>query len=241
MTLLSGAKLDPSKLFAGTLAKKKRPSSVDLTIGKMLDAKGNDLGNECTLFPGEMVFVVSHEVFSLPENVTGLVTCKTSLTHDGVWAITVGLVDPCYVGPVATSLVNFGISAKPLSLGMPFLRVVFFEHEPHVSREPKDADEERIAYHLAAKQMAVRFPPRFLNQDELATKAVEKTWDKMRNGTLFWGAVLAIFFSLLQAGSVAIDRYYFSKDLVLPASEQIAELTQRLERLEAQNVDQDAQ
>lgn len=233
MTLLSGAKLDQSRLFAesgGT----RRASSVDLTIGTILNSKGSDLGPECSLEPGEMVFVTSKEVFTLPANVTGFVSCKTSLTHDGVWAITVGIVDPCYVGPIATTLVNFGANARALTRDMPFLRVAFFEHAASESCVDKDPCKEASAYHLSTKQMAVRFPPRFLNQDELASKAVEKTWAKMLLHAGLWGAVVAILFSALQVASVAVDRFIFSRDLVMPASERVESLESRVDRLEQQ-------
>lgn len=231
MTLLGGPRLDRSKLFSEKDSR-RRPSSIDLTIGSMLDSKGTDLGAEHSLMPGEMVFVVSKEVFTLPDNITGFVSCKTSLTHDGVWAITVGIVDPCYVGPIATSLVNFGRNARALTRDMPFLRVAFFEHEAHEKCKEKNVPDEIVAYNLSAKQMAVRFPPRFLNQDELAKTAVEQTWGKMLIYAGLWGAFVAVLFSALQVASVAVDRFIFSPDLVTPPTERVEILEGRVDRLE---------
>src|SRR5690348_9613144 len=106
MTLITGNALDPKTFF-----KEGQPSlqgsSFDLTIGSIFDQEGKKVEGLFTLKPGHMVQVVSTEVFNLSDRVTGHVTYKTTLTKKGIWALTVGIVDPGWDGPVATTLLNF--------------------------------------------------------------------------------------------------------------------------------------
>ena len=75
-----------------------------------------------------MVQVVSAEVFNLSATTTGHVTYKTELTKNVIWALTVGIVDPGWTGPVATTLLNFSRDDHAVALGDTFLRVTFFDH-----------------------------------------------------------------------------------------------------------------
>lgn len=232
MTLVAGAALKQAQVFAkgGDLI---RASSVDLTIGKMFDEAGTDLGGSHVLKPGQMVFVVSEDLFDLPPDITCFVSCKTKLTHDGVWAITVGIVDPCWCGPISTTLVNFGANARVLTKGMPFLRAAFFRHEETDAKSPKlDPQREQTYYLQKAKQFAVGFDKTFLRVEQVAADAGRIAADRMRNGALFWAAILALFFTGMQTLSVAADRYIFSKDLVVPARERLEVLETRVRALE---------
>src|SRR5271170_2161389 len=106
MTLIAGAEL-ASRHFLKSGNPKRRGSSFELTIGSIFDHDGNRVDGPFKLKPGHMVQVVSAEIFDLPDNVTGHVTYKTTLTKIGIWALTVGIVDPGWKAPVTTTLLNF--------------------------------------------------------------------------------------------------------------------------------------
>src|SRR5215216_3250448 len=129
MALLAGNSLDPKKFF-----KSGQPiaqgSSFDLTIGCIFDHEGKKVDGLFTIKPGHMVQVVSAEVFRLSDRVTGHATYKTGLTREGIWALTVGIVDPGWDGPIATTLLNFSRVDHTIHKGTAFLRVTLFEHPP---------------------------------------------------------------------------------------------------------------
>ena len=106
MTLLAGNALDPKRFFTSGNPQ-VQGSSFDLTIGCIFDHQGKKVVGPFTIKPGHMVQVVSSEELKLSDQVTGHVTYKTTLTRQGIWALTVGIVDPGWTGPVSTTLLNF--------------------------------------------------------------------------------------------------------------------------------------
>lgn len=210
----------------------RRPSSVDLTIDRMFNEQGDDLGASYLLKPGEMVMVTTTDVFNLPSDVTALVSCKTTLTHQGVWAITVGIVDPCYVGPISTTLVNFGSNARLLKRDTAFLRAAFFKHKDTGGCPAKNPDDETRAYLTRAQQMSVGFKRTFLDQHSIEKAAGDKAFDRMKNGALVWAGLIALIFTGMQTLSIAADRYVFSPSLVSASSERLQSISERLDAIE---------
>ncbi|WP_424032180.1 hypothetical protein [Methylocella sp.] len=110
-----------------------------------------------------MVQVVSTEVFNLPRTVTGHATYKTELTKNGIWALTVGIVDPGWNGPLATTLLNFSRCDHAVALGDPFLRITLFDHAP-VPDENLETGGSVAEYLLGVQKTAkTRFPQTFMN------------------------------------------------------------------------------
>jgi deoxycytidine triphosphate deaminase len=200
----------------------------------MFDQNGDDLGADHTLQPNEMVLVTTEDVFNLPPHVTTFVSCKTTMTHQGVWAITVGIVDPCWVGPISTTLVNFSAQPRKLVRGMPFLRATFFTHTAGTDKRCPDPDKATRAYMIKAQQMSVGFNQTFLDQKGVAKEAGAEAFKKMRDGALGWAAFVAVVFTLAQLVSVAMDRYVFAPSLLQAVSEQNDGLVARIEALETQ-------
>jgi deoxycytidine triphosphate deaminase len=201
MSLISGGKLDPKKYFKSEDAV-VRGTAVDLKIGTIFDPDGNEVDGCYSLKPGEMVQVVSREIFNLPENVTGFVTYKTGLTRIGIWALTVGIVDSGWDGPIATTLLNFSKAEYPVKLGETFLRVSLFEHEPVKPFHCKSIKD----YKLDVKGTAVStFPRMFLNQDELAKKAGEGAFETIRASALSWVGLLALTFAIIALATNTIQ------------------------------------
>lgn len=197
MTVVAGAGLDPDIFFSEGDAV-AHGSSFDLTIGCIFDHNGRKVDDHFELEPGHMVQVVSAEVFKLPDTVTGHVTYKTTLTSQGIWALTVGIVDPGWNGPVSTSLLNFSSKRHSLMPGDPFLRVTFFEH-PAVPadklRTTKSVDGYRKDVQRAAASL---FPPTFLNSEAIAVKAGNHVMERIQRQALGWIGLTAFVFGFGQ-------------------------------------------
>lgn len=195
MTVIAAEALDPTKFFkAGSPV--AQGSSFDLTIGCIFNQEGKKIEGPFTLKPGHIVQVASAEVFDLPANVTGHVTYKTTLTQKGIWALTVGIVDPGWDGPIATTLLNFSRADYPLAEGDAFLRVTLFEHAPVTKLRKAPPLQEYLKN--VQKAAASLFPPTFLNSEEIATQAGRKVMEQVRNQALAWIGGIAIIFTFMQ-------------------------------------------
>ena len=159
MTLLAGTALDPKRFFRVGLPV-AQGSSFDLTVGRIFDPDGKEVDGLYTLRPGHMVQVVSHEVFKLDAEITGHVTYKTSLTSIGIWALTVGIVDPGWDGPISTTLLNFSRNDYVVQAGETFLRVSLLQHEPVPTEKLRRAPPLAEYNRSTQKRAASVFPPR---------------------------------------------------------------------------------
>jgi deoxycytidine triphosphate deaminase len=199
MTLLAGHRLNHKSQYFSSGEPVQCGSSYDLTIGQIIDKEGKDTPGPFTLKPGQMVQVVTQQVFKLPKTVTGHVTCKTSLTKEGIWALTVGIIDPGWDAPIATTLLNFGKVDHPVQVGDSFLRVSFFEHDPIEEKYARRKPLEVGGYIRSLRRQAVKyFPTTFLNAEEISQIAGDKAAQNMRKSALFWLPLLAFLFAVLQ-------------------------------------------
>lgn len=211
MTLLAGNQLNPKRFF-----RKGNPvqqaSSFDLTIGHIYDDSGTEVGGPFILQPGHIVQVASAESFNLPATITGHVTFKTSLTSNGIWALTVGIVDPGWDGPVSTTLLNFSKVEHPVNIGDAFLRVSFLEHEAvpeeKFRKAPLEADYLRSVQNAAA----VKFPDTFLNSKNISKTAGLAAVKSMRNQMIFWIPALALLFATIQVFAPYAPAKVFGSD-----------------------------
>ena len=197
MALITGSALDPKKFF-----KIGEPlvqgSSFDLTIGCIFDHEGKKVDGPFTIKPGHMVQVVSSEVFSLSDRVTGHVTYKTTLTKKGIWALTVGIVDPGWDGPIATTLLNFSRVDYAIAEGDTFLRVSFFEHDSVPTDKVRKAPPLEVYLKDIQKAAASSFPITFLDSEKIAEAAGNKVLERVRKEALVWVACIAVLFTVLQ-------------------------------------------
>lgn len=110
-----------------------RNSTCDLTIGNIfptgVEIKGR--GEEKSVFwlkPNHMVYVVSQQRVTLPDNVTGLASLVTTLTKEGILCLNTGIIDAGYDGHIGATLVNFSNKERPIKLNDRLFRVLFFQH-----------------------------------------------------------------------------------------------------------------
>lgn len=197
MALVAGNALDPKKFFK-TGEPVVQGSSFDLTIGSIFDHEGKKVDGPFTIKPGHMVQVVSSEVFSLSDRVTGHATYKTTLTKKGIWALTVGIVDPGWDGPVSTTLLNFSRVDHAIVVGDAFLRVSLFEHDPVPADRVRKAPPLETYLKDIQKTAASSFPNTFLDTEKIAEAAGGKVLERVRKEALVWVASIAVLFTVLQ-------------------------------------------
>lgn len=233
MTLLAADALDPKRFFQDGSNPVVQGSSFDLTVGSIFDHEGKKVPGPFTLKPGHMVQVASAEVFNLPNDVTGHVTYKTSLTSRGIWALTVGIVDPGWDGPIATTLLNYSRVDYPISEGDPFLRVSFFEHASVDDKKLRKVPPPTPYLRKLQAAAATIFPQTFLDSSRIAEQAGETAVKRMQNRGLVWVTCIAFLFAIIQiltaylSPSVMLDERVGKNEL----AELQAELTSLKSRL----------
>ncbi|MER9216164.1 hypothetical protein NKI54_29745 [Mesorhizobium sp. M0663] len=239
MTLLAAGALDPKKFFREGSDPVLQGSSFDLTVGSIYDHEGKKVSGPFTLKQNHIVQVASAEVFNLPGNITGHVTYKTGLTSKGIWALTVGIVDPGWDGPVSTTLLNFSRNDHPISEGDPFLRVSFFEHDPVQNDKLRKAPTEAAYLKSLQGAAASIFPKTFLDSSKIADHAGVTAVTHMQNRGLIWVTCIAFLFAIIQiltaylSPSVLLDERVSKKD-VISLQVELSALKERLKQLEPQ-------
>jgi dUTPase len=236
MSIVTGAALNPARFFKGTSMPVAQGSSFDLSVGGIYDASGNEVTGPFVLKPGAMVQVVSAEVFNLPDNVTGHVTYKTSLTREGIWALTVGIVDPGWDGPIGTTLLNFSRVDHTIHRGTRFLRVTLFEH-PSVTQTRSAPPLDSYLKGIQALASS-RFPATFLDSEKIAADAAGAVMDKMRNIGLAWFGATAILFGAIQVMAPPLSRAFdglFPPAAVDELKTEISTLRAQIAELEARD------
>ncbi|MBY6066213.1 hypothetical protein KUW17_05630 [Leisingera aquaemixtae] len=199
MTLLAGLRLNSANQYFSEGDPVQCGSSYDLTVGQIIDGEGKSIPGPYILKPGHMVQVVTKQVFRLPKTVTGHVTCKTTLTRDGIWALTVGIVDPGWDAPIATTLLNFGKVDHVVQIGDKFLRVSFFEHAEVEEKFRRTKPNELNGYiNSVRKNAAAFFPKTFLDTKKISQEAGETAVRGIRNQFAVWLPVVAVLFAVLQ-------------------------------------------
>lgn len=233
MTLLAGAALNAARFFRHG-SPTAQGSSFDLTIGQIYGQDGNPVNGPFVLKPGHMVQVVSEELFNLPAEITGHVTYKTGLTRKGIWALTVGIVDPGWNGPIGTTLLNFSRVDCTIHTGDSFLRVSFFEHDPVPVLRPAPALPEYLKE--IQSFAASRFPQTFLNSEQIVHDAGRAVMNRIRNEGIAWLGATAILFGVIQVFSPPAARWF--DRMWSPATEEqitveVQTLKSKVEELEA--------
>jgi dUTPase len=236
MSLIVGEALDP-KLFFSEGKPKIRRSSFELTIGTIYDHKGNVLTGHFELEPNHMVQVVSAEVFDLPNTVTGHLAFKATLSRKGVWALTTGLVDPGWNGPISTTLVNFANTKLVIQPGDVFMRVSLFEHAPVIVVDAKDKIESTEVYMRGVQDTAINtLKETFLNQEELARKASKDASEKIMEGinskAIVWLSIIVGVFTLITLIPQIMDRAWPKNDDAAKADREISRLHDQVDTLE---------
>jgi deoxycytidine triphosphate deaminase len=209
-----------------------RPSTYDATVGTIIYDGKIFTSATFILEPRGVVWVISTEEIETKGNHTALATLKTSWAHQGVFALNVGVVDPGWHGPIATALVNFSNEPFKLKKGMPFLRLVLFQHTDTggiTNRQDMDT------YIAEIRKKSKGFSKSFLNMHTLV-KEVESEVFKLPKWAFYgvWGALLVAVASIF--APIAYTVFSSNQDQQV----KLAQLLQRVDDLESKSKEDEA-
>lgn len=80
--------------------------------------------------PGEVVFVLTKEILSMPQDVMAILIPKRKLSHDGIMILGGLSVDPLYEGRLLVGLYNLSSSPYPLIPGKKLIAAHFYKLSP---------------------------------------------------------------------------------------------------------------
>jgi len=218
--MLSGKQIIQKKIIDSPDPKSVREASYDLRarviLAKPLDPIRSNASaekdkpsvisrEEYELPPQGMVEVISLERLTVPSNVLGYATVKTSLSDQCVLALGIGLIDPGYDSYISSTLVNFGTQPFRLKRGNVFLRVTFQEYEysgPKIDRGHMDLDDYS---QTKRDKVLTRFSRTFLNLGNTVDEATDVLWRKFWPRLVEMSAIAALVVAISTAiGTVGI-------------------------------------
>lgn len=109
-----------------------------------------------TLKPGQMAFIITHELVCLPRDLCGTVYSRNRLQKENILALNAGHVDPGYSGPIIIRLINLGRVEWPLPLGEAVFTMVFHTVKAAAEHEPPEDHRSKNDMLLVAQQTAAR-------------------------------------------------------------------------------------
>lgn len=170
--ILNSEQIADAGIVVGASDHLRRSTSYDASIGEfILDGQCLE-GDTYRLPPRGIVWVVSKETFKFGKSHTGLATLKTTLTHKGILALNVGVIDPGFEGPLSTALVNFSRTVVELKRGGPFFRVLVAEHtQATIFQQVK---EERYDYINRVVNRSTGFSNSFLDTNSLGDEVANR-------------------------------------------------------------------
>jgi len=213
-----------------------RTASYDLTVAAVIAPSG-EIVSEHLLPPQGMIKVVSEEIVDIPANITGYVHVKTGLCNEGVLALNIGIVDPCFCGPLQSALINFGKVSQRIRKGMVFGRITF--HEQMAPDTPPKAVKRSVDDVKAAAQSDVdRFlAADFLNFSKTVEEASKKAGEDYRATLLKYIPLMVVILASLTyflnfANMSRLESYISVKDRATE-ERQRDEMADQIKALEA--------
>jgi len=203
-----------------------RSSTYDSRIGEIVTQSGICENDTFTLKPRGIVWLISKERFKLPENITGITTLRTTWTRQGILTLTVGIIDPCYDGPLTTAVINFGKNDFCIQKGDTFFRTAFFKHSVDDVHPRK---EERGPYMNSVVADSHYFSDTFLTIDSLSKEIAPKIWGLPR-----WGLIIGLVGLGIAIFGLIVPQVWSVSAEVNQKNYRIEQLEKRIEALERQ-------
>lgn len=107
--------------LSSTILKAKFKQPID--VEKLPDTMKRELVVE----PGEVVFVLTHEILTLPNNIMAILIPKRKLSHDGIMILGGLSVDPLYEGRLLIGLYNLSSTQYPIIPGKKLIGSHFYK------------------------------------------------------------------------------------------------------------------
>ncbi len=150
-------------LMAGVaICKKENKRVFEKRISEYVYNPNSQKKETATLKPGQMMFVITHELIKMPLNLCATVYSRNSLALKGILALNAGHIDPGYEGPISIKLINLSSVDFTLTLGDPIYTIVF----TRVSETP---DYQSV------------LTKRVISKDEMVKKVIDATNISLNN------------------------------------------------------------
>jgi deoxycytidine triphosphate deaminase len=214
-----------------------KSASYDLTVGTIITPDGSTDKEDYALPPQGILKVISKERVVLPANVTAYVHVKTALCNEGVLSLNIGIVDPCWDGPLQRTLINFGKVPHRIHKGSVFGRITFHRHRSPQAAKPSGTTAQ-IAERAAQDDVDKVLGKDFLDFSRTVKEAAKEATSEYRNILLWFvpglALLLAIFTYFLNFANMhRLEGYISIKDRAAETAE-IQELKDTMKQLQEQ-------
>jgi len=141
---------------------------------------------------------------------------KNELCRKGILALNIGVIDPCFEGPISSTLINFGRQDFVVKQGASFLRISFHRCPPSL-KGGKSKRYNREQYISQVKGEVAEFmAPTFLNIDKTAKRAAKRAFGSFKRALTLWaivaGVLLALIAILAPLGASYVDKYVVARE-----------------------------
>ena len=186
-----------------------RRASVDLTVGSTIIGGKQNADSSVRIEPQQMFVLVSAEQVHVPAGYAASALPKTGLCNKGILCINTGIIDTGYKGLISTTAINFGREPYLISVGEPFLRVVFHPLEgENALLEPKASGQRDDEYIRESRRNSIRFPGQFMDVpgqiEQLTQRISSDLLTRQTNDLLKWVGVLSLIFVLWNLGAYVL-------------------------------------
>ncbi|MBP1631396.1 MAG: hypothetical protein H6Q15_2289 [Bacteroidetes bacterium] len=199
--ILNHEEIKAKRLLSNFDSNNFKNASYDLRVDKIISVDGKIL-ESFQIQPNTMVVIISKEKIELPYNIIGHAYVKTRLSQKGIMANNIGIVDPGYVGPLSTVLINFGKEPFQIDQNVAFLRITFTTfNTPTANCQLEYGTFERQAYEKDRRIEAMSYLGNsFIN--------IDRIFSKLKTDLIKLGGKIVLVLSLVFAGiSTALSAY----------------------------------
>lgn len=158
-----------------------QPSSLDLTIGRIMEPQGPDGERDSNITerksvefkPGATIVVETAEKLTMDKRIGGFGFPPARLARDGILMTNPGHIDPGYSGTLSFTLINMGRTTRYLEEGKSVATFLFYRFDTPVEKGFEQVQAGQAGtrdYSNVLKRLA----PDFANTDERIAVAVDK-------------------------------------------------------------------
>jgi len=212
--VLSEIEIKDRKIIKGYIDTNFRKAGYDIRVNEIFVPKETSSFNrvhsresigrssatlkEHFLPPQGMCILYSKEYVSIPYNVIGLVTPKTSASDIGLMVLNTGLIDPGYNGYLSVIAMNFSSEKIRLHEGFVFLRTIFLNISSPVAIYRDSGPANYSTYKITKEHNFKELPRTFLDVDTLTQYMLKESSKKNFNTALKFLSIAMAALAVIQ-------------------------------------------
>lgn len=150
--------------------------------------------------PQGMVRIVSRELFRIPPGIVCYAMVKNALSDRCLLAINTGIIDPGYIGPISSTLLNFGKEPFLITRDTKFLRLTF--HNSSITDLQRTFEDVGYAAYIERTRDDCRrySSHTFLNLHTTERRAAERAFGTYKRWVITAATLVGLAFALLSIG-----------------------------------------